>query len=178
VQLAGELLTLLAGQFPQRLVHGVGDAAYHGKPLLVAATTWTTRLPASAALHDLAPPPTGRRGRPALKGERLGTIAAPAKNAVWQTVTAERHGRVESVRIAEIACIWCGSFGSTPGRLVLVKDTGSARACDLALFTSGSDAAAAQIVERYAVRWSIEPSNAAGKQQMVSARPVTGSRTR
>ncbi len=64
VQFAGQLLTLLAGQFPQRLVHGVGDAAYHGKPLLVAGTAWTTRLPASAALYDLAPPPTGRRGRP------------------------------------------------------------------------------------------------------------------
>lgn len=166
VRLAGELLTLLAGQFPQRLVHEVGDAAYHGKPLLVAATTWTTRLPANAALYDAAPPPAGRRGRPALKGERLGKIAALAKDAVSRTVTAERYGRVEPVRIAEIACIWYGSSGSTPGRLVLVKDTGSARPCDLALFTIDSDATAAQTAERYAVRWSIEPSNAAGKQQM------------
>lgn len=69
-------------------------------------------------------------------------------------------------RIAETACIWYGSSGSAPGRLVLVKDTGSANAYDLALFTFDSDATAPQIVERYAVRWSIEPSSAAGKQQM------------
>ena len=41
-------------------MHGVGDAAYHGKPLLVAGTTWTTRLPANAALFDTAPPPARR----------------------------------------------------------------------------------------------------------------------
>jgi len=35
VELAGELLNLLAAEFPDRAVHGVGDAAYHGKPLLV-----------------------------------------------------------------------------------------------------------------------------------------------
>ena len=56
VELAGELLNLLAAEFPGRAVHGVGDAAYHGKPLLVKGTTWTTRLPANAALYDLAPP--------------------------------------------------------------------------------------------------------------------------
>ncbi len=78
VELAGQLLGLIAAEFPGRLLHGVGDAAYHGKPLLVAGTTWTTRLPANAALYDPAPPRTGRRGRPALKGARLGQPAAVA----------------------------------------------------------------------------------------------------
>ena len=50
VELAGELLGLIAAEFDGRRVHGVGDAAYHGKPLLVPDTTWTTRLPANAAL--------------------------------------------------------------------------------------------------------------------------------
>jgi hypothetical protein len=142
--------------------------------LLRAGTTWTTRLPANAALYDLAPPPTGKRGRPALKGDRLGKIAALAKDAAWQTVTVERYGRTEAVKVAEIACIWYGSFGNTPGRLVLVKDEDptkvstkvSTKSYDLALFTFDSDATAAQVVERYAIRWSIEPSNAVGKQQM------------
>ncbi|GHB83736.1 hypothetical protein GCM10010347_63270 [Streptomyces cirratus] len=53
----------------------MADAAYHGKALrhLPGRITFTTRLPANAVLYDLAPPPTGRRGRPALKGDRLGT---------------------------------------------------------------------------------------------------------
>jgi hypothetical protein len=166
VELAGELLALLAAEFPGRVVHGVGDAAYHGRPLLVGAATWTTRLPANAALYDLAPPRTGRRGRPALKGAKLGTPAAVAENADWHKVTVHRYGRTESVYLAEVGCIWYGSFGNTPGRCVLVREEDSVKPYDLALFTLDADATAAQVVERYAVRWSIEPSNATGKQQM------------
>ena len=43
VELAAQLLKLLVAEFPGRQVHGVGDAAYHGKPLLVPGATWTTR---------------------------------------------------------------------------------------------------------------------------------------
>jgi hypothetical protein len=71
VQLAGDMLTVLRKAFPHKRIHLVGDAAYHGGPLLVAGTTLTTRLPANAALSAPAPPRTGRRGRPAKKGKRL-----------------------------------------------------------------------------------------------------------
>lgn len=48
--LAGELMARIVAEFPGRPVHGVGDAACHGRPLLVPGATWTTRLPANAAL--------------------------------------------------------------------------------------------------------------------------------
>ena len=166
VELAGQLLALIADAFPHRRVHGVGDAAYHGKPLLVPATTWTTRLPANAALYDLAPRRTGKRGRPALKGARLGKPGVLAARAAWQRVTVSRYGRTEAVSLAGVPCIWYGSFGNAPGRCVLVREDNSAKAYDLALFTFDSQASLAEVVARYAVRWSIEPSNAAGKQQM------------
>jgi hypothetical protein len=166
VDLGGQLLRLVAAEFGHRRVHGVGDAAYHGKALLVADTTWTTRLPANAALCDLAPPHTGKRGRPALKGAKLGKPEVLAANATWRTVTVSRYGRTESVSVAEVACIWYGSFGNAPGRCVLVREEKSTKPYDLALFTLDQQATAAHVVERYAVRWSIEPSNAAGKQQM------------
>jgi DDE superfamily endonuclease len=106
VQLAGQLLALLAAEFADRGVHGVGDAAYHGKALLVAGTGWSTRLPSNAVLHDLAPPRTGRRGRRALKGERLGTPADLAETAEWRTALVERYGRIDTVWITEIPAIW------------------------------------------------------------------------
>jgi hypothetical protein len=87
VELAGQLLGLVAAEFPGREVHGVGDAAYHGTPLLVAGTTWTTRLPANAALYGLAPPRTGKRGRPALTGATLGKPAELAADAAWEKAT-------------------------------------------------------------------------------------------
>ena len=135
VEMAGDLLGRIAAAHPDRRVHGVGDAAYHGKPLLVDGTTWTTRLPANAALYDLAPARTGKRGRPALKGAKLGKPAAVAADAAWLRVSVYRYGRTESVHLAEVACIWYGSFGNTPGRCVLVREENSTKAYDLALFT-------------------------------------------
>ena len=166
VQLAAQLLGLLAAEFGDRVIHGVGDAAYHGTPLLVAGTTWTTRLPANAALYDLAPPRTGRRGRPALKGTKLGTPATLAEHADWQQATVGRYGRTETVWLAELACVWYGSFGNRPGRLVLVRDDGCGTGYDLALFTFDQAATAAGVTERYAVRWSVEPANATSKQHL------------
>ena len=82
VELAASMLRWLAVCL-NRPLHVVADAAYHGKALrhLPERITVTTRLPANAVLYDLAPPPTGRRGRPALKGARLGTPAHVAKPA-------------------------------------------------------------------------------------------------
>ena len=148
-------------------MHGVGDAAYHGKPLLVPGVTWTTRLPANACLFDTAPPRTGRRGRPALKGRKLGRPAALAAERGLAKTTVYRYGRTETVQLAQVACIWYGSFGNTARP---VRAGPRARlepnAYDLALFTLDQTATPEQIVERYAVRWSIEPANAVGKQQV------------
>jgi hypothetical protein len=62
--------------------------------------------------------------------------------------------------------IWYGSFGNAEGRCVVVRDEDSAKACDLALFTLDPQASTAQVVERYPVRWPVEPSNAARNQQI------------
>jgi hypothetical protein len=164
VQLAGELLTLLAGTCGDRAIHGVGDAAYHGRPLLVAGTTFTTRLPANAALFGLAPPATGKRGRPRLKGRQLAKLPALAVALTWRRVQVDRYGRTDTVEIAEVGCIWYRPFSNTPGRCVLVREPDSAKPYDLALFTTDCHAGAEDIVARYAQRWSIEPANATGKQ--------------
>jgi hypothetical protein len=164
VRLAGDLISVLAQQFPDRDVHVVGDAAYHGKPLLVAGTTVTTRLPVNAALYAPAPPRTGRRGRPRRKGHRLGTPAEIAATATWRAVRVHRYGRTDTVEIAEVPSIWYGPFGNTAGRTVLARDPGDTRL--LAIFTTDTASAPEAIVGRYAHRWSIETAIAAGKQQL------------
>src|SRR5258708_5504892 len=90
VPVAVALVTQLAAAFPRRTVHVVADAAYHGPALtqLPASVTWTTRLPANAVLYALAPPRLpGERGRPCLKGLRLGTPAELAAAATWTPLT-------------------------------------------------------------------------------------------
>lgn len=166
VELAAELLGSLAAEFGDRRLHAVGDAAYHGRALVDAGVSITTRLPVNAALFDLAPPRTGKRGRPRLKGSRLGRPAQIAAGATWTTVQVDRYGRTETVRLTEVGVIWYGAFGNTPGRLILVVDPDSTKPYDLALFTTDTLTDTAGIIARYADRWSIETAIATGKQNL------------
>jgi hypothetical protein len=164
VELAGAMLTSLAETFPHKRIHAVGDAAYHGKPLLVPGTTITTRLPANAALHAPAPPRTGRRGRPAKKGSRLPRLTELATTAPWCPAAVDRYGRTDTITITERGCLWYGAFGDTPGRVVLAREPDTTGGYDLAVFTTDTTTDSAGIIARYAERWSIEPANATGKQ--------------
>jgi len=164
VELAAEMMKLLAGAFGGRVVHGVGDAAFHGQALIVEGVTWTTRLPANAVLYGPEPPRTGKRGRPRVKGDRMGTCAQIAPGAAWADAVIDIYGQDTAVQIAVAEALWHGSFKTAPGRVVLVRDPGSARPYDLGLFTLDTTADPAAIAERYSWRWPIEPSNATGKQ--------------
>jgi len=164
VELAAEMLKLLVAAFPGRVVHGVGDAAFHREPLIVDGATWTTRLPASAVLYGPRPPRTGKRGRPKVKGDRLGTCADIAAGAAWAETVICAYGQQVTVQIASAEALWHGSFKTARGRVVLVRDPDSGKPYDLGLFTLDTSVDPAAATERYSWRWPIEPSNATGKQ--------------
>src|SRR6266851_865606 len=100
VELAAEVLGKLAAAFPGREVHGTGDAAFHGKPLVREGVTWTTRLPANAVLYGPKPPRTGRRGRPRVKGDRLGTCAQIAQAPNWTDAVIHVYGQDAAVQVS------------------------------------------------------------------------------
>jgi hypothetical protein len=158
VELARTLVGLLARAFPDRAIHLVADAAYHGKPLqdLPERVTWTTRIQRNAVLYQPAPPPTGKRGRPRTKGDRIGAPAQAAAGAAWRQATVARYGRAGTVRIAEVVCLWYGAFGKRTGRLIAAAEGASEDGRQLLLFTTDLAAPAEQIITRYAARWSIE----------------------
>jgi hypothetical protein len=164
VQLAAQVLEFLVKAFPGRAVHGVGDAAFHGQALVIEGATFTTRLPASAVIHGPKPPPTGKRGRPRKKGDRIGTCKDAAAAAGWQDVTVKIYGKEQKVQAAAFPGLWSGSFADAPGQLVLMREPDSEKPYDLGLFTLDTSLSAARAIERYSWRWPIEPSNAAGKQ--------------
>jgi len=115
-------------------------------------------------LYGPRPPRTGRRGRPRVKGDRLGTCAQIAQAADWAAAAINIYGHDTTVQVAAADALWYGSFKSAPGRVVLVRDPDSGKAYDLGLFTLDTDADPAAIAERYSWRWAIEPSNATGRQ--------------
>jgi hypothetical protein len=156
VDLATQMITIIAGRVPGRRVHVVADAAYHGKGLreLPAQVSFTTRLPRNAVLYHRAPARTGKRGRPRCKGDRIGCPAQAATTAVFQTMTVARYGRSDTVRVAVLDCLWYGVFGPQPVRLILIRDRDKGPM--LALITTDLHAAPADLVARYAARWAIE----------------------
>jgi hypothetical protein len=156
VELAAQMLKIPARAFPGREVHGTGDAAFHGEHLVVEGASWTTRLPANAVLYGPKPPRTGRRGRPRHKGNRLGTCAQIAAGTAWQDTVIHAYGQDAAVQIACCPALWHGSFGTAPGRVVLVRGPGSRNPYDLGLFTLDTEAGPAAIAERYSWRWPIE----------------------
>lgn len=165
VEHAVELARLLASAFDGRTIHVVGDAAYHGPACktLPETVTWTCRLQRNAVLYDLAPARSGRRGRPRLKGQRLGTPADLATNAAWQNVTARRYGRIDTIAVAVVTCLWYGAFGARQVQVVLVREPDTTTGYDLALVTTDRATTPTTLVCRYASRWSIEVVNLEAK---------------
>ena len=128
VELAAEMLEKLAGTFPGREVHGTGDAAFHGGP-------WSSRAPRgrpgcrpTRCCTGPKPPPYRQAGRSRVKGDRLGTCAQTTQAANWQDAVIHVYGQEVTVQIAAADALWHGSFKNVPGRVVLVKDPGSAKA--------------------------------------------------
>jgi hypothetical protein len=156
VELATRMVAAIAARVPDRRLHVVADAAYHGKSLrdLPARISWTTRLPRNAVLYHRAPARSGKRGRPRLKGDRIGTPHDAAATAAWRTASVARYGRIDTVSIAVLDCLWYGVFGPQPVRMILVRDRETGPM--LALITTDLSLTGADLVTRYAARWAIE----------------------
>lgn len=162
---ARELADLLAGAFPDRKIHVVGDALYRGPAWLDLPKnmTFTTRLPSNAVLYAPEPPPTNKRGHPRWKGDRIGTPAEMAAKATWRKATVRIYDQVEEVLIAETVCLWWGSLHRTPVKVVLMRRAASTRAYNWALVSTDATATAETIIVRYGGRWSIEQAIKDGK---------------
>lgn len=158
-RLARRIVDMIAARHPDRTVHAVGDAGYasgawRGLPKRV---TMTFRVRKDAALYVPPPPKTGLRGRPAKKGDRLPTIAQiAADGAGWTPTTATRYAKTEPLKLRDLRCLWYEALNDTPCRLILVADPADPTRAQLALITTDPGSTPAQIIERYADRWSIE----------------------
>ena len=165
--LARRMAQMIAQALPGRKIHVTGDAAYAGGELkkLPPGVTWTTRLRKDAALYGLPPARTGRRGRPRVKGDKLPALGKLAATAAFAPVTVTRYDKTVTAQAAVITCLWHSVFGSRRVQVVLIRDT-SASGYDLALVTTDTAASAAQVIQRYASRWSIEVAIEEAKQIM------------
>jgi len=158
-ELARTLIDIILARFPTRIAELVMDGAYATKAWqgLPDRVTVTTRMRANAAVFKLAPPKTGKRGRPALKGERLGSLAQLAANAVFAPVTiTSPDGRSRVEHLWRTTCLWYGPFHTRPVTIMLIRKPDRTDGFDVAIASTDTTAAAAQLIARYDSRWTIE----------------------
>jgi hypothetical protein len=110
------MVELVAARHPDRIVHAVGDAAYVGDHLrgLNGQITWTSRLKVTSVLYELAPPRTGKSGRPRTKGPRLGHPGRPGRHRdlahhQGPPLRTHRHRRRHRDRVPVVRVVsWSG----------------------------------------------------------------------
>jgi len=163
--LARRLVERLAAALPDRAIHVVADSAYAGRTLrtLPACITWTTRLRRNAALYELAPPRTGKRGRPRLKGAKPRLPGQPRRRGQLRRdrrapLRREQH---RARRGAALPVVRRVRPTTGPGR---AGPRSTTTGYDVALVSTDLGATPAQVIERYAARWSIEVAIEDAKQ--------------
>jgi DDE superfamily endonuclease len=163
--LARRMVTRLARELPGRRISVTADSAYAGEELrrLPDGVTWTTRLRANAALYDLPPARTGKKGRPRKKGDKLASLKMIARNTAFTQVTVTRYGKAETIAVAAFTCLWYHVTGTAPVTVILIRDNNKT-GYDLALITTEKNPDIARVIERYAARWAIEVAIEDSKQ--------------
>jgi hypothetical protein len=178
-ELARTLIDMILARFPTRVVELIMDGAYATKAWrgLPGRVTVTTRMRSNAAVFALAPPRTGKKGRPALKGARLGSLAQLAASAVFEAVTITApDGRSRIENVATITGLWYGPFHTRPVVVMLIRKPDRADGFDVALASTDIDATTAELIARYDSRWCIETAHQEAKAQpTASAKPATAS---
>ena len=173
LDLAQQMIQELAAWFPERCWRLCADGAYaslagRGLP----RCELTSRMRRDAALYEL-PPHTRRakRGRPRKKGRRLPTPQAIAQECSrWQRLTVNLRGK----RVRRLAytrqVLWYEVCPHRAVLLVICRDPAGKEPDDF-YFTTDLTATAAQVIEQYGGRWSIEDTFRNVKQYLGAQDP-------
>lgn len=155
-----ELIALLARWASGRRLYVVVDSAYANRTLLEdrpANVHVLSRLRGDAALW--ARPPRrrpGQKGRPRRRGARLPSLQAlAARRRRWEVLSLTLYGRRVRPQVFTLTALWYGALRDQPLRIVVVRDpTGKRR--DEAFFSTDLTLEAADLLESYAHRWTLE----------------------
>lgn len=165
LELARELLGVVAGWAGERTIVLAADSAYAGRALLEhrpANVEMVGPLRMDAALW--ARPgrrEPGQRGRPRRRGRRLPSPRAmAATRRRWDALPVPLYGRAVSPRVFALTALWYGALRDRPLRILrclrtVVRDPGGHRR-DQAFFCTDLAAGAAFVLETYARRWTLE----------------------
>jgi DDE superfamily endonuclease len=160
LELAREMVELVAAWAGNRTIYAVVDSAYAGQELLRRRPVnlhLISRLRLDAALWTR---PRRRRpgqvGRPRKRGKR---VPAPQALAAgwrrWRPLPVTLYGREVTPHVLALTALWYAALPDHPVRVVVVRDPAGRRQ-DEAFFCTDPGATEAFILEGYARRWTLE----------------------
>jgi catechol 2,3-dioxygenase-like lactoylglutathione lyase family enzyme len=170
LQLARDLIALLARWSEGRTIYLVADSAYAGRTLLEQRPEGVhvlSRLRMDAALWT--PPPArapGQKGRPRRRGCRLPAPQELARTRQhWHHLPLQLYGRSVTTQAFQLTALWYVALRAQPVRIVVVRDP-AARRRDEAFFCTDLGVRASFVLESYARRWTLEVAFHDGKQYL------------
>ncbi|MGH7881510.1 MAG: hypothetical protein ACREN8_01175 [Candidatus Dormibacteraceae bacterium] len=130
-----------------------------------------TRIRRNAAIYELTPPRTGRRGRPRTKGDKLPPPSQLAAQITdWTTTQLCIRGQMVERQLWARQILWYEVARSRPIFLVVVRDPTDHKRDDFFISTNPS-AIPAQVASTYADCWAIEDTNRNLKQYLRAQDP-------
>lgn len=160
LELAREMVGLLASWAPERRFYLCCDSAYAGRKVLENRpdnVEVISRMRMDAELYALPPERrAGQPGRPRRRGRRLPTPKRTAQHTKhWKKLNVEIYGRKVVTRVTERIALWYHPLRAAPVKIVIVRDPKGHRA-DEAFFCTDTSVDARFILEGAARRWSLE----------------------
>ncbi len=162
-ELARQLMAVLIRWFPQRRFVFLGDGGYASHELARFCyrhrrhATLVSRFHGNANLYAAPPKPTGKQGRPRVKGRKL---ASPqrvvARSRLRETTVLWYGGATRQVALTSATAHWYkGGRGLVPIRWVFVRDIEGTHREEY-FYTTDTCLSAEQIVSYFTARWPIE----------------------
>jgi DDE superfamily endonuclease len=164
-----ELLTLIAGWFPERKFVISGDSAYGGKSVLLKLppkVDLISHVHPKGALYEPAPPlMPGQKGRRRKKGKRLPGMAAWANDTRlrWKKLVFDQFGLHTTLLVKTRQALYYTAGRDRLLTIVLVRDAEGKRP-DQMFYCTNLEWDARTILSHYACRWAIEVTFENSKQ--------------
>lgn len=168
-QLLVEMLSLVAGWFPERKFVVSGDSAYGGQSVLSklpANVDLISHVHPKGALYEPAPAlQDGQKGRRRKKGRRLPGLAEWAADSQqpWQKLKFNQFGLHATLLVKTIQALYYKAGKDRLLTIVLVRDAKGKRPEQM-FYCTNLQWTARDILSRYASRWAIEVTFENSKQ--------------
>ena len=181
LQLAAEMVLLVAERFPSVQFLVLGDHLYNGRALLhevmsrVDNVHFVVRGHGNAVLYDLPPQRRpGERGRPRTRGKRLPSPEQwmAKRHRSFREHQVSIYGKNVTLRIASIVGMAYRTLPGRLGRYVIVQDPRGIYRTEF-FMTTDVELTAEQVVQMYTHRWPLEQAFKDTKQKLGMQDPQT-----